>query len=46
MKTDDREELEILIDKLEEFRSDIYDWDYDDRVLWHLDEALRQLKRI
>ena len=46
MKTENREELKGLIKQVEQFREDIYDWDYDETALWHLDEAIRQLKHI
>ena len=46
MKTDTRNELRELIERLENFRDEVYDYDYDDTALWHLDEAIKNLKRI
>ena len=46
MKQDNREELKELIKKVEQFHDDIYDYDYDDTALWHLNEAIRNLKAI
>lgn len=46
MKTDNREELKELIKKLALFRDEIYCYDYDEYALWHLDEAIKQLKHI
>ncbi len=46
MNGDNRKELKDLIKKVEQFRDDIYDYDYDETALWHLNEAIRQLNFI
>ena len=46
MKQENSNELKEILDKLEKFRDNIHDYDYDEYVIWHLDEAIKQLKRI
>ena len=46
MNSENRKELETLIEKLKKFRDEVYDYNYDEYALWHLDEAIRQLERI
>ena len=44
MKTETRAEVREEIRRLENMRDEIYDYDYDEYLLWHLDEAINHLK--
>jgi len=44
--TDTRNELRELIERLKTFYDDVYDYDYDEYALWHLNEAIKHLERI
>lgn len=46
MKTENAETLKGIIKELEQFKSDIYDYDYDRDVLWCIQNALIALKNI
>ena len=46
MITENKHELNEILKKLQKFRDFIYDFDYDENALWHLDEAINNLKRI
>lgn len=46
MKAENRDELEYILKELKQLRNNIYDYDYDEYVLWHLDEAIKQLDRV
>ena len=39
-------ELKNIIAELEQFRKDVYDFDYDRETLWYIDNAIRSLKNI
>lgn len=39
-------ELKDIIAELEQFRKDVYDFDYDRETLWNIDNAIRSLKNI
>ncbi len=45
MKTDNREAIKSKLAELKELRQDIYDYDYDETALWHLDRAIENLQR-
>ena len=44
MKTDTVNDIKNAISTLQSFREDIFDYDYDEYVIWHLDEAIKHLK--
>jgi len=44
MKSETRDALESIIKELEQLKSDVYDYDYDDTVIWNINNALRSLK--
>lgn len=46
MKTDNKEKVWEFIKQLQEFRQDIYDYDYDDTALWNLTNAITSLHNI
>lgn len=45
MKAETIKDIREEINKLKKLRSDIYDYDYDDTALWHIDEAINHLKK-
>ena len=46
MKPDNRQELAEIIARLEQFKKDVHDYDYDADDLWLINEALGRLKQI
>lgn len=46
MKPDNRKELEEIISRLEQFKQEIHDYDYDADTIWLIREALGRLKQI
>lgn len=44
MKPDTKESIEKLEKELLGLRKEVYDYDYDESVLYHLDRALDQLR--
>ena len=43
MKQETIEEVREEISRLQNLRNDIYDYDYDEYLLWHLNEAIKHL---
>jgi hypothetical protein len=46
MTTANEKDLKNIIAELEQFRKDVYDYDYDKETLWYIDNAIQSLKNI